>query len=202
VVAETKTISSDGWVGNPNMIVDEEERFTGRFFTFGGFALARRIFFSGFLALTLLFIGALFLSQIQNDVFDEKRDNVEIHITLVKELMEQKLIARGGTQDTEALLGLFQELPRYPAVDAYLYDPNLIEIWGNPSAIYETEAGRSLLDIENEDRVGIIRTVIGFISRFGARLGPRDAEAFRDLVAVQVQNGDEGLMTATTPTRP
>lgn len=181
------------------MLVEPNDRLTRRFFTFGGFALARRIFFSGFIAVSLLFVGALFLAQVQNNIVAEKRENIQVLADLSSQLLSKRVEEADNLAEARELMQLgFKDLRAFDTTDAYLFDTDFNELERLTANIYNLDEGQVLnADGVTQDQ-NIFQRVLVFFGRFGARLGPKDSSDFRAYVAATAFDGSQGLKTATT----
>lgn len=196
---KSKVVSSDGWVGNPDMLVEPPEKLSRRFFTFGGFALARRIFFSGFIALSLLFVGALFLSQVQNNIIAEKRENIQVQADLSAQIISFQISQAPNFAAAKAdVLTAFVALRPFDSVDAYLFDEAFNQVDRLRANIHNRDDGAILSEEFVFQNQGLVQKIASFFGRFGARLGPKDASDFRAYVAATAFDGNSGLKTATT----
>lgn len=190
------TVSSDGWVGDPDLLTQTDEIERRKFFAFGGFALARRVFFSGFIALSMLFIGILFVSQVQSNVVSEKRSNMVEQSELMANVLSKALTE--GDNKKLSMIAAFEGLPTSSSNNIYLYDTSNEEVGAKPAAIYQSEVGDAIKEIEQTGSTGLLRGIALFISRIGARFEPRDDSEFRKTLASQAMVGGTEIADATS----
>lgn len=97
--------SSDGWIGDPNILLAQKmgEASRSRFSGFHSFNLTRRIFLANFIALAVLLIGAILLGQPNNQFSSIAKDYMRDHAKFQQREIET-VLARSVGETNFALL--------------------------------------------------------------------------------------------------
>ncbi|GHA56805.1 sensor histidine kinase [Amylibacter ulvae] len=192
-VDEHEPVSTDGWLGDPEL----RSQYTAqRFFDFRGFALTRRIFLSATVAISLLFLGALIMWQTQDDSIALKKENLLVQSELIAKLVSFDAAEdRASANMISRLQAASQNVPALDEIE--------ISIYTFDGILVSQKAAQRLSNLGADGetapvRLGFIESIVQFINRFGGRLGPRDNTDFSAIVAGAALEGETGLMSATS----
>ena len=172
-------ISADGWVGNPDMIVENTESVEAapKQKRFHSLSLTRRIFFCSLIALTVLLLGVVLVMQSQNRAVDLLRDGLKTSSSTLKMDLEKHI----QSQDTIelALANIEIDLPNKEFYNFAVYDVlgNRLRV-NRPSeeAITTSQTG-SILDLN-------------FLS-----VTPKDMGSVFDQTLAEIKDGNDGILT-------
>ena len=187
---DDETFSTDGWLGDPGQ--KSKSRRSG-LFDFRGFALARRIFVTTLIALSVLLFGALVVIQSRNEFLINKQDNLAIQSKLVAQILSQSVAEQTDTVSILAVLKVTSEaIPALNEIEITIFGPNQ-KLVRNLSALKTVEGS-----INATADIGMIEQLIQFVNRFGARLGPKSNDDFVATVSAKALKGGTGLVSANS----
>jgi two-component system sensor histidine kinase ChvG len=113
--------SSDGWVGDPDMLLAQHPR-RGRFSGFHSFNLTRRIFLANFIALAVLLVGALLVSQPQNQFSKTAKEYLSDQADFQQAVFQNHLDEGVSTNSLELLNELANNNLRHDGLSLKVYD--------------------------------------------------------------------------------
>jgi two-component system sensor histidine kinase ChvG len=116
--------SSDGWVGDPDMLLAQHPR-RGRFAGFHSFNLTRRIFLANFIALAVLLVGALLVSQPQNQFSKTAKEYLSNQADFQQAVFEHRLDQTIDGTPLELLEDLNSPVLRHNGLSLKIYDQNM-----------------------------------------------------------------------------
>ena len=116
--------SSDGWVGDPDMLLAQHPR-RGRFVGFHSFNLTRRIFLANFIALAVLLVGALLVSQPQNQFSKTAKEYLSNQADFQQAVFQHRLDQTIDGTPLELLEDLNSPVLRHNGLSLKIYDQNM-----------------------------------------------------------------------------
>lgn len=116
--------SSDGWVGDPDMLLAQHPR-RGRFVGLHSFNLTRRIFLANFIALAVLLVGALLVSQPQNQFSKTAKEYLSNQADFQQAVFEHRLDETIGDTPYELLENLNSPVLRHNGLSLKIYDQKM-----------------------------------------------------------------------------
>jgi two-component system sensor histidine kinase ChvG len=116
--------SSDGWVGDPDMLLAQHPR-RGRFSGFHSFNLTRRIFLANFIALAVLLVGALLVSQPQNQFSKTAKEYLSSQADFQQAVFQHGLGESFGNSGLELLENLSTFDLRHGGLSLKVYDDQM-----------------------------------------------------------------------------
>ena len=116
--------SSDGWVGDPDMLLAQHPR-RGRFTGFHSFNLTRRIFLANFIALAVLLVGALLVSQPQNQFSKTAKAYLSNQADFQQAVFQHRLDETLGGNGLELFENLDIATLRHHGLPLRVYDVSL-----------------------------------------------------------------------------
>tara|TARA_R110002096_G_scaffold14582_2_gene50621 strand:+ start:35649 stop:37298 length:1650 start_codon:yes stop_codon:yes gene_type:complete len=138
--------SSDGWVGDPDTLlarVKASDPTRRRFFGFHSFNLTRRIFLSNFIALAVLLIGAILITQPQGGISKAAKDYLNAQVEYERDVLQGILDRFEGGTSFAVLETIGQIMPVHKGLTTELYTDTKELVVSSAAAIYNDTADQS-----------------------------------------------------------
>lgn len=119
--------STDGWVGDPNILLAQpgDETRRSRFSGFHSFNLTRRIFLANFIALAVLLVGAILVNQQQNQFTSVAKTYLTENANYQQDVIEVMLRDTRADTSFDILSNMSENFPTYDGLTVELYTENM-----------------------------------------------------------------------------
>jgi two-component system sensor histidine kinase ChvG len=133
--------SSDGWVGDPDGLLARakaEDSPRKRFFGFYSFNLTRRIFLANFIALAVLLVGSILVSQPQGGFSKAAKDYFAEQANFSQAVAQNLLDRSFGGSNFEALNVVGESMPVHAGLSVVMYTDGGEKAFSSVSKMYNT----------------------------------------------------------------
>jgi len=187
--------SSDGWIGDPNILLAQQmgDQARSRFSGFHSFNLTRRIFLANFIALAVLLIGAILLSQPNNQFASAAKDYMRENAKFQQNEIEAVLARSFGDTNFTLIENAEKEMTFQDGLTIELYSAEQELVRRVEAKIYQDEP--ESMDSQTEST-----SLWESLSRiFGTRGAISETEVLRafskNLIATAGADDDQPLQT-------
>jgi two-component system sensor histidine kinase ChvG len=182
--------STDGWVGDPNIILAQpnDDATRSRFSGFHSFNLTRKIFLANFIALAVLLVGAILVSQPQNQFAKVAKSYLHENANFQQEIIE--LILRDVSGDTHFTLleNMEKDLPNHDGLTIEIYTRGS-ELVSRKDAALAIDSPETEVSADTPQVSSIWATVSRIFGSEKPITSAQSLEAFSQKVIEDTQNG-------------
>jgi len=130
--------SSDGWIGDPDMVLAQHPR-RGRFTGFHSFNLTRRIFLANFIALAVLLVGAVLVGQPQSQFTDAAKGYLSDQANFQQAVLQRRLSETDGDSHYAILENAEKSLLRHEGLTLEIYTDQMELVSRSSAARFQFE---------------------------------------------------------------